>query len=127
MKLIIPSTESLIEHLNEWVEATTAYSDDPLPNNQRLIDSSHELIGDLRNYTPYGHDEHHHGWQISELVLGVSARFIFGHYTDSDTDAPADVEYDVHNHAAAVDPLYQVPEDITPAYVIGTVYDTPEE
>lgn len=66
-------------------------------------------------------------YQIMQDVQEETIRHLSNHFTDSDTDAPCDVEWDLMNFVREVNPDQGLWDDgIEPAYVRNTVYDTPD-
>jgi hypothetical protein len=64
---------------------------------------------------------------IRHNLVGLSGQYLWDDYTDSDTDARCDVEWDVWQLAKACNPSLVVPEDVEPAYVLGTVFSPPPD
>lgn len=128
-------TNPILEALSAWVEATDAYSEcepgiDPAPLT-RAADALVGRIDDLaRPQRPAAIPASE--WDqtlaaIMQTIQAVSDRFTSGEYSDDDTDAPCDVEWDVHSLVAAVDPSYQIPEEIEPSHVVGTAFPHPTD
>lgn len=66
------------------------------------------------------------GWAVMEEVNQHTAALLWGYFSDSTSDAPCDIEWDCHMLQAVLTPGYIVPEEVWPAYVIGTVFDGPQ-
>jgi hypothetical protein len=123
----------LMGPLDAWVEVVWKLPDeevDPTTLYQvtkDLRDALGQLIyatGDYpdRSLSPFFSQAH----AIIRNLIGLSGQYLWQDYTDSDVDARCDLEWDVHSLARAIDPHHDIPESVTPAYVMGTVYPTPE-
>lgn len=115
--------------LNEWLEACGPYCE-PRDGTDaeaiELIRTAKALVEFLRSSTAYEHADHHNAWMIGDNVLHLSMQFLTGQYTDSDTDAPCDIEWDVYSFLERAIEGYKRPADHYPAYVLSTIYPTPE-
>lgn len=64
---------------------------------------------------------------VAESVIAHASALLWGPYfSDSNTDGPCDIEWDVHMLQAVLTPGYQVDDDVFPAYVYGTFFDGPQ-
>lgn len=120
----------MIEALNNWLECVRHEDIDKF----HLVLATQSLVDELNTIsvayrTPEGstlHPQFSEAFNINRNLIGLSAQFLWGLYTDSDTDAPCDIEWDVHHLMKAILPSYEIPADVGPAYVMGTVYPTPD-
>lgn len=122
--------KALLEALDNWLEGTTAFADGgPVTQEQKMefLNYTIYLIKAIRDAVSTDSPEYRLSYYIAESAMAVTARFLFDSYSDDDTDAPCDVEYDVHELIAHLDPTYTRPEEINPSYVIGTQYPPPDE
>lgn len=112
-------THPIIDALAAWIDATDAYSE-----CDRGVDSAPLRVARDALATAI---ETHAGAApqapaVVATMLEVSSRFISDEYSDDDTDAPCDVEWDVHNLVHVIDPSHVVPEDVRPASVVDHVF-----
>lgn len=122
----------MIDALNHWLAVVREDDIDTF----HLVLTTQTLVNELRSIDIIGrdsdtghnvlHPQFSEAHAIARNVIALSGSFLWGVYTDSDTDAPCDVEWDVHNLTKAILPSYKIPADVGPAYVMGTVYPTPE-
>lgn len=121
----------LITPLNAWL---TVVREDDIPKTD-LVKTTRDLkeaLGELRVGLPGEaprtlHPLFFQAHAIMTALLDLSARFLWDDYTDSDTDAPCDLEWDVHHLQQALNPSHVFPADIQPAYVMATVFSGPPE
>lgn len=140
------SKESLLNALHTWVAATDAYSEcerglppQPLARAAaslvgEILDwgAAYEKVGDLRRRRRGKGGMSRLAWtraigDIVRTIQAVSLRFIGDEYGDDDTDSPCDVEWDVHSLIRVVDPTYEIPGEIEPSHVVGTVFPHPSD
>lgn len=136
----------MLAALDAWVAASNAYAGcerglPPQPISitataliQRVVDwgKAHQQIGDLRRRRKGGGGMSRLAWEravagIIQAVSWVSLRFVSDQFGDDDTDAPCDVEWDVHSLIRAVDSTHQIPAEIEPSHVVGTVFPHPSD
>jgi len=135
-------THPLLEALEKWLKAVDPWtwpaSEADLTSDQvlQLVTTTRELrrqIGDLA-CTATGeppnvvlHPLFSDGHALIRNLIGLSGSFLWQHYTDSDTDSPCDMEWDVHTLLEKADIGYTKPVDeyLQPAYV-SNYYDGPE-
>lgn len=140
------SKESLLNALRTWIDASDAYSEcdcglPPQPIARAATTLAHELIdwgnahadvGDLRRRRRAKGGMTRTAWlqavnTITQTMQAVSLRFIGDEYGDDDTDAPCDVEWDVHSLIHAVDPSHEIDDSLQPSHVVGTVFPHPSD
>lgn len=122
----------LITPLDEWLKVVR--QEDIC--REELIRTTDELVHQLQeirvalpgeDYPRKLHPQFSQANHIVRSLIDLSGSFLWGNYTDSDTDAPCDLEWDVHHLQRDLNPAHVIPEDVEPAYVMGTVYPTPED
>ena len=114
----------LIAPLDKWLEVVR--NDDI--QKDALVTTTADLVRLLHlDYGTYGH-LHGKYFAIRRHLIELSGQFLWDDYTDSNTDEPCDIEWDVHHLQADINPNYVIPsiDDVGPAYVSGTVYPTPD-
>jgi hypothetical protein len=65
------------------------------------------------------HPNWHRTYQLRRAVIDLTGRTLLGSISDSDTDAPCDVEYATHRLIQLNDSSYKIPEEVIGAYVIS--------
>lgn len=112
-------TEALLEALHDWLEACAARVELALPLRRyplrRATDRLCAAIGAAAPGSVAGE-------LIASCARGVTAALEADRLGDDAAEAPADVEWDVHNLVAAIDPSHAVPDDVEPAGVTGTIF-----
>jgi hypothetical protein len=121
----------LIEPLNTWlvvVRNEDIDSDNLVAATTNLVEALKEMMTATGEYpNRHLHPQFSEAHHIIRNLIGLSGQFLWNVYTDSDTDAPCDLEWDVHHLQKAIDDSYTIPDDVEPAYVMGTVYPTPDD
>lgn len=109
--------------LDAWLTACEAFAEfrAHASDGTRLA-AARDVLGALVAPIP-----HEHTRAVLAQISVVSDRFGMGQYSDDDTDAPCDVEWDVHSLLAAVDPAHVVPDEVEPSHVVGTCFPHPDD
>lgn len=137
----VAAPADVIQCLTEWFEAVQPWT---LPQDDFSKEEVEALITTTQNFREalgsYGYALDTEGggrdlsagfsdsFTLTRNLIDISARFLWQCYTDSDMDAPVDMEWDTHVFLTKYAEGYQMPddEDLRPAYV-SNFYDGPEE
>lgn len=119
-----PSPATTIEALDRWIMAVNAYPDGSDPSTpemrQELLDSTDALHTILAKVSILDVKE---AFTIRRNLITLTAQFLFNDYSDSDTDAPCDMEYDVYRLMETLHPTFGFDRAaIMPAFVMLTVF-----
>jgi hypothetical protein len=125
----------VLDALADWVQATDPFT---LPAEEitgemrlNLVEATRKLNSAIIDLVPYSQEAPEElrslAYNIRAHVRDLSMQFIVDEYTDSNTDEPCDVEWDVTGLVMMKDPTYVRPDEITPAYVANTLPGPPED
>jgi len=125
-------TNTIVMALEQWVEATSPYCEPRKPGREEevlFVERTRWLLFLLKEISHKeldGKGLWGDSFAIRRSIMGLSAQFLWDDYTDSNTDEPCDVEWDVHTLLSKLDKDHKVPDEVRPAYV-GNYYEGPKE
>jgi hypothetical protein len=127
----------ILDRLADWVQATDPYTAPLDPEeitdemDTALLHAGRDLNAAIAAATSYAEgynrEMNSRAWHIRAHIRELTADFLFSEYTDSTTDEPCDVEYNVTGFVAELVEGYERPVEVTPAYVGFLAYDPPED
>lgn len=128
-------TQNILSALNEFLKTLRDYTDfcdDPnfVPSpdlHLKIRATTVALVATIRNAVKLRDSEYANSFALISETIFLAARFMFEHFTDSDVDSICDVEYDIHCYVRALDPTHVIPDDVSPACVLETIYPHPPE
>jgi len=118
----------VLDRLADWAKATEPYTI-PLEVNDgtqlALANTARDLVAALIDLTPYSQFQNGEVYELSYKIRvnirDLTGQFLTNDYTDSNTDEPNDMEWDVCSLVAMIYEDYEVPEDMMPSYV-GNIF-----
>lgn len=124
----------ITEQLERLISSYEPYCEprDATPEEEaEMISASKEMLAEISRVTEgvtVASSLWSKSFTITRNLADLSGRFLFGLYSDSDTDAPCDLEYDLCKLREALDPEYSMPspDEVQPAYVMATAFASPE-
>jgi hypothetical protein len=129
----------VLDALADWVNACDPYTAplhfDDITDEMHLAlaKAARTLAAAIIDLVPYAEheDEGNSLWQKAyntrATMRDLTGQFLLNDYTDSNTDEPCDVEWNVTGLVQLVDPTYQRPDEIQPAYVGYLIDEGPKE
>lgn len=134
--------DDMLKAVSEWDAATEPWCipEDHFTNDQilGLVNTARKLNSAIIDAFPYPHmvsdtpafQKANENWKLAynvrASVRDLTAKFLVGEYTDSNTDEPNDVVWDVHNLHQLLNPGFVIPDEVRPSYV-GNIFDGPPE
>jgi len=127
--------QRVLDALSAWVQATDAFSECERGLDKRpVLSAATTLASAVADFAGrYGRPGlprstmRRHARNIVVNLAQVTSAFTSDEYGDDDTDAPRDVEWDVHRLLHAADPKHVIPDEIEPAHVVSTVFPHPSD
>lgn len=120
--MILVMTNNILSALTAYLAACNEYADFPdiAPDPRPLVAATIALNAAIK--LPHDHPEFSNVFNLQTNIERVASAFVFDSYSDDDTDAPCDIESDVHHLCHLLDPSHVIPEDAQAGHVIETVY-----